>query len=187
MRHCLVVLTIALATIIASSALAQETATYELVGMTTTNVPATSGVLGFTEECQALFGLGARMCTSVEVMRTTVVPVPVPGFSAWVRPQIAGTSDLAFDASGVTSTARDLSCGGWSQATGNGLATNELGQFGLLACEASARVACCTEIPGPMMASLVPSALWPGRGLLAVLILSAAVGVMIRNRVSSPG
>ncbi len=119
------------------------------------------------------------MCHSVEVMRTHELPAITPGFSAWVRPLTGGDSNLAFDASGVSGTAADLSCGGWTDPGATGLTMNSAGNLGLAPCNSSARVACCSEIPEP---SPVVLALWPGRGLLAALILSVALGTPIRTR-----
>ena len=68
------ILGIVAALVFAVGAQAQTTDPYQLVGFTTQPFPGGSGVLTFTLACQADFGPPARMCTSVEVAETVVVP-----------------------------------------------------------------------------------------------------------------
>ena len=82
-------------------------ARFQLVGFTSSSaLPADTGVLGFTLECQKEFP-ESRMCTSEEVMETTAVPSSLQ-FTAWLRPSFApiGIVDSRFfgtrDASGVS-------------------------------------------------------------------------------------
>ena len=59
---------------------------YQLKGFTTAALTGGSGVLGFTAACQAQFGAGARMCTSVEVMETVVIPPGLSGTACLIAP-----------------------------------------------------------------------------------------------------
>ena len=169
-----------LAVLAPSGASAQQCGTtHELVGFTSATFTGGQGVLGFTLACQAELGSDARMCNSVEVMRTTNVPVGLLG-SAWVHPvlQPAGTGNPV-DASGQSGLPDEsLTCDSWaSGGAHSGLGVTSLGQFLTAACSSSLRVACCERIPAPAMAA-VPSMLWFGRGLLAAMIVSAAAGVV---------
>jgi hypothetical protein len=160
-------------------------AEHEFVGFTNATMTGDTGVLRFTLACQDHFGPTARMCDSLEVMRTTSVPGGLIG-DAWVRPvfQPTGTADVV-DASGAsTSSISNFTCYGWSYSgSGNSGFTVDLnGSFGFYTCDFTNPVACCVPVPEPLMAT-VPSILWFGRGLLAALMLSAAgAALMFRGR-----
>ena len=57
---------------------------FQLVGFSSTPVTGGTGVLAMTAECQNNFS-GSRMCTTLEVAETVVLPTVPVGF-AWVRP-----------------------------------------------------------------------------------------------------
>ena len=80
--------------------LAHTSSRIQLVGFTSDTFTGGEGVLGFTEACQVEFA-ESRMCTSVEVMRTTELPILPEAASAWVRPAFVPGGGLATDASGV--------------------------------------------------------------------------------------
>ena len=105
---------------------------FVLVGFTSTTHLGDTGVLGFTQACNAEFS-DSRMCTSVEVMETVDVPGGLSG-NAWVRPVALfadSSSSEATDASGQFSS----SCSGWSNTFGSGLSVSGSGQFGGRDCE----------------------------------------------------
>ena len=171
-----------------SEALAQESATHEIVGFSFPVGGGNRGVLDWTADCQSEYGSDARMCNSVEVMRSTSLPggTPVDG---WVRPVLRGDGASVYDASGVTAGTEGLSCNGWT--TGNpvfrGLSVDKKGWFRQITCDQILGAACCVPIPTPVMAA-VPSMLWLGRGLLVAFMLSAAGAVYLfrsRPRLSS--
>jgi hypothetical protein len=114
---------------------------FVLVGFTSTTHLGDTGVLGFTQACQAEFS-DSRMCTSVEVMETVDVPGGLSG-DAWVRPvNLTGRDSFGFgfDASGVSGR----SCDGWNnQSTVLGLSVSGSGQFGVGQCSTPLAVACC--------------------------------------------
>ena len=99
-----------------------------------------------TEACQARFGAGARMATTVEVADATEFP---PITISWVRAVIVnavadpGTSSNArwFDAVGVTYPAPP-NCNGWSGVTGTGAVVTPDYPIIPLVCDASTTVAC---------------------------------------------
>lgn len=124
----------------------------QLVGFTGTQHLGDTGVLGFTLACQAEFP-GSRMCTSQEVMETTIVPISLTG-EAWVRPAFngfAGTYSERFvlDASGRNgSSGFSISCQSWTNAGGGeGLRVNSSGGFDVVACSQPHAVSCCAPLP----------------------------------------
>jgi hypothetical protein len=113
---------------------------FVLVGFTSTTHLGDTGVLGFTQACNAEFS-DSRMCTSVEVMETVDVPGGLSG-DAWVRPVLlgAGSSSFGLDASGLIGT----SCFGWQEGgSSSGLSVSGSGQFGAGQCSTPLAVACC--------------------------------------------
>jgi hypothetical protein len=126
----------------------------ELVGFTTSTFTGGEGVLGFTLACQTDFP-GSRMCTSVEVMRTTNVPASLSG-NAWVRPSFEGFVWLgspgipvASDSSGTEPGETEyLTCSGWIASDAySGLVVTANGGFDILACDQARAVACCAPAP----------------------------------------
>ena len=121
----------------------------QLVGFTSATFTGDQGVLGFTLACQVDFP-ASRMCNSVEVMETVIIPAGLTG-TAWVRPVIeaAAASMFLVDASGIF-TSGSNSCIGWSVAgdTG-GLFVSSTGQFATpgRACAVARAVACCALVP----------------------------------------
>jgi hypothetical protein len=125
-------------------------AEHQLEGFSSASSTGGSGVLEFTLDCQADFGPTARMCDSLEVMRTTNVSGGLSG-SAWVRPVFQPTGSTgAIDASGlfVSKGSQVLSCNGWKDS-GNaftGLSVDRRGRFSANSCSSGQRVACCTPV-----------------------------------------
>ena len=108
---------------------------FVLVGFTSTTHLGDTGVLGFTQACNAEFS-DSRMCTSVEVMETVDVPGGLSG-DAWVRP----VNLTGLDASGQSGV---RSCFGWSNRDGAfGLSVSGSGQFGVGFCDTPQPVSCC--------------------------------------------
>ena len=60
----------------------KEPLRFQLVGFTSDRLPGGSGVIDFTRACHVELGDDSRMCTSVEVMETSVVPSNLPAFDA---------------------------------------------------------------------------------------------------------
>ena len=126
-------------------------ARFQLVGFTTATFTGGEGVLGFTLACQAEFP-GSRMCSSVEVMGTTVVPASLTG-EAWVRPvmvpfALASGGAHVLDAAGIVGSPSQIGCDGWRTGTGNtGLSIYADGRFTRLACYTPRAVTCCAPVP----------------------------------------
>ncbi len=145
---------------VATTAGAQTcTKQFQLVGFTAGDLPSDTGVLGFTQACQAEFP-ASRMCSSVEVMQTVDMPVLPESTKAWVRPTFRpGGNGPLLDASGTESqSSLTLSCRGWAY-TGNGyagLAVDGNGRFDSEGCINSFPVACCSllAVPEPSMSLL---------------------------------
>lgn len=123
---------------------------FQLVGFTSTTYTGDTGVLGFTLACQAEFP-GSRMCTTEEVMETTLVPAN-PSSEAWVRPAFQGYSDpIALDASGFRAHPHELSCRGWASASSSTYFGIYLDSSGHIkdsgACSQPRSVSCCALLP----------------------------------------
>jgi len=75
--------------------------TYEYVGFSSATVLAIFGFAGMADACQADFGPGSRIATSVEVMAAANYQ-PQDG-EAWVQPVAVALGDNAriLDASGI--------------------------------------------------------------------------------------
>jgi hypothetical protein len=128
---------------------------YQFKGFSGGNVRGDGGVLAMTSACAATFA-GSRMCTSREILETTVVPNIAVNTEAWVRPNFTpvatGTAtSVALDESGVPTlssatangTAEDMSCRGWTATSNQGLVVNRNGSFRLQGCNNNRPVACC--------------------------------------------
>jgi hypothetical protein len=126
-------------------------AEHQLEGFSSSISTGGSGVLEFTLDCLADFGPTARMCDSLEVMRTTNAAGGSLSGSAWVRPVFQPTGSTgAIDASGlfVAKGSQGLSCNGWrtSSSTFTGLSVDGRGRFSANSCSSGQRVACCTPV-----------------------------------------
>ena len=147
----LTVLARALALLFLMSAAAHAQDPFQLAGFTSDTFLGDTGVLGFTQACQVEFGAAARMCTSVEVMETVVVPDDlVVADDAWVRPVFVPGATDALDASSVRTSPLNLTCVGWRLTSGrNGLTVSQVGGFVQQSCEVARPVACCapTKLP----------------------------------------
>lgn len=153
-----------------------QTDPYQFVGFSTATVQGDAGVFGMTAQCQATFDATARMCTSVEVMETVVLPSSLPpNTSGWVRPVFVPTgsgSGFVIDAGGEQSS--DLSCRGWSTSySGNsGLVVDDDGRISTQNysshCNQARPVACCKPVPLPEPSALLLN----GTGLAALWLLS---------------
>ena len=159
--------------VLAGAAGAQTTNPYQLKGFTAATFQGNAGVIGFTMGCQGEFSAAARMCTSVEVLQTVVIPTGLSG-TAWVRPVFqpvaSGSSGTVLtDASGVEA----LSCLGWRLANGGGL-TDAVGQFASdsfsAPCATARRVACCAPVPLPEPSAMLLN----GVGFAALTLLSTS-------------
>ena len=162
----------------------QSATTHELAGFSSSTLTGDQGVFSFTLACQSDFGSTARMCDSVEVLRTTNVPSGLTG-DAWVQPAFVSITEssgyiYALDASGTTGQGADLTCGSW-RGGGNGLTVSATGGFYNLVCNTARAVACCVPIPDTSMAA-VPFLLPWVRGLfVGVLLLAAGAGLLARR------
>ena len=123
-------------------------ARYQLVGFTTTALAGDAGVIGFTRACQNEFA-GSRMCTSVEVMESVILPDGLIG-EAWVRPVFVSATSTGVDASGIRGgVGLELTCRGWRSSSVDGLVVDAAGGFVSSAdlasggCETPRAVACC--------------------------------------------
>lgn len=131
----------------------QASQSYELVGITNPASP-NLGFLGLARKCQAEFGSGVRMCTTLEVMRTVNLPDPANYHApwGWLQPRIAGGDRV--DITGLSVSDDHWNCRNWSiaqQATRGFTVSSQNGDVeGLIfssPCDlAIAGVACC----GPM-------------------------------------
>ena len=150
---------------------------YQWVGATTVLYDGSGNGLGFvgmTSQCRGEFGPGARMCTSVEVMKSDTLnlnAIPAPG--CWMRPVFSpvGSSPLLLDAGGAQASAGhgNLSCIGWRGTVGLGLTLTQGGALDQSTCDVPRSVACCkpTPVPSPMSSLSLPI----GVGALAGLSL----------------
>ena len=123
-------------------------ARYQLVGFTSSALLGHGGVLGMTIACQQEFS-DSRMCSSVEVMETVVVPLDLAGI-AWVRPSFSplhdpGTQPSALDASGFKTLVSHFSCN--SDSAINGFTVSAIGRFAGSRCTNQLSVACCSLVP----------------------------------------
>lgn len=129
---------------------AKEAGRFQLVGFTAATFSGGQGVLGFTLACQDEFP-GSRMCTSLEVMETTELPL-LPGTGdAWVRPSFVPSGSVeAADASGRSGTFRTLTCSGWNggaSTSDHGLGVSVAGKFLTPVCFLELSVTCCAPVP----------------------------------------
>ena len=124
--------------------LANPSVRWQLVGFTaTTSTGDLGGPFGAVMICQAEVHPGSRMCTQVEVARTTSVPAPLPSdplFSAWAWPD-----DDTGSVSGLNSF-----CGAWTSSSPNGRGSTVKGVGAPndpTPCDLSRPVACCSLVP----------------------------------------
>jgi hypothetical protein len=162
----------------------QCTTTHELVGFTSATLNGGQGVFAYTQTCQAQFGAQARMCDSLEALRTTNLPAGLVG-SAWVRPFFAPTSIGAVDASGASANGAELSCQGWTRSDASGLTVTAAGGFPLGSCNQARPVACCVPT-STTVASVVPALRPAANGLLAAMLLSVGVGTLLFRKQRYP-
>jgi hypothetical protein len=115
-----------------------------------------AGIIELNDECVLTFGDGARMCSSLEIIRTFqsgTIPErdtgPATQNRKWVAPSIVAGSSTAIDASGITASGAQLTCNGWSSAssTFKGLTIDTDGKFTLQTCNSLRNVACCMPVP----------------------------------------
>lgn len=105
-----------------------------------------AGILKFNEECVETFGAGARVCSSLEILQSTVEPASDPtNVRQWVVPAIVAGGTSGVDATGLAGSALLLSCNGWSSSssTAKGLTIDDDGKFSLQACNGPRQIACC--------------------------------------------
>ncbi len=110
------------------SAPAGTPALHRYVGFSDALVAGGAGFAGMAAACQAKFGAGSRIATTLEIVSATNFPPPSPGV-AWVQTQIVGFSNTSFpgldnnvvaDASGLTfrNPSEVLNCAAWTHASG---------------------------------------------------------------------
>jgi len=110
------------------SAPAGTPALHRYVGFSDVLVAGGAGFAGMAAACQAKFGAGSRIATTLEIVSATNFPPPSPGV-AWVQTQIVGFSNTSFpgldnnvvaDASGLTfrNPSEVLNCAAWTHASG---------------------------------------------------------------------
>ena len=75
----------------AAASHAQQLDPWQIVGHTTTTHLGDAGLKAFNLACQADFGASAKMCTSEDVLGTTVWPTLTS--DAWVQPVFVGGAD----------------------------------------------------------------------------------------------
>lgn len=147
----------------------QTVTQFQFLG-TTAAVTPDIGYFGMTRQCQAQFGVGTRICTSLEIVETVALPSPTAWQSdqAWARPVVVGVSgsldpinDVSFwsllEASGQAwrqGPTGSLDCSGWSQSSNTGRAGVLLSRgsgfearIGFGNCTETAGVACCGPVP----------------------------------------
>ena len=114
-----------------------------LAGFTAAAFDGGSGFLAFAAACNSEFP-GTRVCSSLDIVRTTAVPPGLTG-GAWVAPMLVANGN-AFDAgSGKHSNnPADFTCQGWNGGSNSGLAVDASGRFFLASCSQSYSAACCT-------------------------------------------
>lgn len=130
------------------------------------------GLVGMTTQCRADFGPGARMCSSLEVLKSDSLNFgSIPATGCWIRPVIAHGAAKETDISGVAEDGgRGISCRGWQAASSgiDGLVLTSGG--GLWAytfnCAVARPVACCKPIAvgEPQASMMLPT----GVGMLAM-------------------
>jgi len=130
-----------IAAVMAYGGAAQAQEDCQLVGFTTAVTLGDIGILALTGMCQADFP-GSRMCTTLEIAETRVLPTGVTG-TAWVRPVYTANGNEAV--LGVKT--EELSCSGWSATSGKGIVVDPNGSFfqGAIpeGCNNEHSVACC--------------------------------------------
>jgi hypothetical protein len=143
----MLVVALALGAGYALPAMGQE---FELVGYTTVVRNGAQGVLVYNEDCDNAFpGVGARVCTSGDLMRGNLPdrpPDPTPNATNWILPTIVGNSTTSLiDASGIVATGANLTCNAFASASASftGLTANDRGVIVLAGCNGSRSVACC--------------------------------------------
>lgn len=127
----------------------------EIVGYSAAQRAGNAGLLVFHDDCDNSFpGIGARACTTADLLRGAVVTRPVdpnPNSTNWVLPSIVGIIGAnALDASGRSATPANLTCDSWrsNSAAVTGITLNDLGQIVLAACNGARNITCCAP-PAP--------------------------------------
>ena len=59
----------------------------QFVGFSDDTVQGGVGIIGMHTACRNKFGLGARMCRTIEVFKTTNLE-PIPGVAGWIAPHV---------------------------------------------------------------------------------------------------
>ena len=121
---------------------------YRLVGVTEQTMDGNAGILVMARACSSEFSR-SRVCTSAEILKTSVVPELPEVFEAWVLPVVVDRfyGGPAYDVSGAGSSS-SLSCGGWSVPSGTGLLLDSDGELRVHNCNVQRSVACCSPAPG---------------------------------------
>jgi hypothetical protein len=148
-RYCSIALISISTTSLAEKPEPPETSTgaYKFVGFSEEMMDGSGGLLKRYQACQATYGLGARMCTSKEIIETADLPSDLVG-DAWVQPVFVPTSlDAVTDISGVTVQyyPTQFSCLSWRviNDSDRGLVVMSDVSFLTLPCSTERHVACC--------------------------------------------
>jgi hypothetical protein len=172
-------LALLLLTLGATPALAQEAATHEFAGFSSSTFTGGAGVLAFNAACSE-FGMDARMCNSLEIARTP--SPPAASGEGWARPVVIGTglgSTQTVDAVHPEET-NPVTCAGWSTSAGTaGFVFSTSNGFATAGCNELLAVACCTPIPEPAFASIPGLIPWAA----AFLGIGMAISAMLVPRV----
>ena len=112
-------------------------------------VKGNAGLVAIRDAC-GLRGVGAHMCTTAEIMDSTLLPEPSGLFSAWVRSSpiadaVPTTGRVAFlDASGLLFEGDAANCSGWNSDVGLGMTVSPQFTFSAHECGGTPLpVACC--------------------------------------------
>lgn len=124
----------------------------EFIGFSQLDVKGNVGMVAIRNACGST-SVGARMCTTAEIMNSTSLPAR-PAFSAWVRSSpIAEAVALKngrvsfLDASGLVFEGDAANCSGWSSDQGLGMTLSPEFAFNAHPCDTSLLVACCGVAP----------------------------------------
>ena len=130
----------------------------QFVGFTSNVMPADSGIVGFSSQCNSDY-LGSKACTTKEFVESVQLSSGNAADVGWVLPYMFAVSNPG----GTSSTylvevitgemgryASNFTCDSWSTTSPNnsgyisGLSVNGLGQFNITPCtDATIKVACC--------------------------------------------
>jgi len=127
---------------------------FQFVGLTTDSFHGAHGLLNYGQECQLDFP-GSRMCTTGDMLSTSVIPTDPARDLAWIRPNIIAahwnvTGWIALDLSGISVAPDNMNCTRWQSNSNQGLAlqtgTSKYGVVELADCSSILPVTCCAQV-----------------------------------------